>query len=263
MNKLTIAATALFLASTAAAHAGGNTISFQIEGQHIRIETPRNCASLNCVTIVAPGLSDKPIKLNNINLKGLGGSKDDDDTTPSTTTAQPAPAPVQQPPAQQAPAQTTAPAAPAVTAPAAPTATVAAAPSAGFDANTQPAPVAAPVPAPAPVAVAPAPAPAPVAAAPVVVANTPIGVWATEENKGNVRVEQCGTNLCGYAVKSNERILINMKPEGSKWSGRIHDPDSGRNYDSTIAMKGPNAMRVQGCAFGGMFCGGQTWKRVS
>ncbi len=39
MNKLTIAATALFLASTAAAHAG-NSISFQIEGQHIRIETP-------------------------------------------------------------------------------------------------------------------------------------------------------------------------------------------------------------------------------
>jgi uncharacterized protein (DUF2147 family) len=94
-------------------------------------------------------------------------------------------------------------------------------------------------------------------------ANTPIGIWATEENKGNVRVEQCGANLCGYGEKNNERILINMKPEGAKWSGLIHDPNSGKNYDSTIAMKGPNAMRVQGCAFGGMFCGGQTWKRVS
>jgi uncharacterized protein (DUF2147 family) len=257
MNKLTIAAAALFLASTAAAHAG-NSISFQVEGQHIRIETPRNCASLNCVTIVAPGLSDKPIKLNNINLKGLGSKDDDADTTPApATTAQPAPAPVQQQPVQQAPVQATAPAAPIV-APAAPT-TMAAAPS--VDTTTQPAPVAAP----APVATAPAPAyvPAPVATAPVQAANTPIGIWATEENKGNVRVEQCGANLCGYAEKTNERILINMKPEGAKWSGRIHDPDSGRNYDSTIAMKGPNAMRVQGCAFGGMFCGGQTWKRVS
>jgi len=28
-------------------------------------------------------------------------------------------------------------------------------------------------------------------------------------------------------------------------------------------MKGPNALKVQGCAFGGMFCGGQTWKRIS
>lgn len=255
MNKLSIAATALFLASTAVAHAG-NSISFQIEGQRIRIETPRNCASLNCVTIVAPGLSDKPIKLNDINLKGLGGSKDDDADTavaPAPTTAQPAPAPVQQQPAPQAPVQA-----------AAPDATVTTAPSVGVD-NTQPAPVAAPAPVtpPAPVAAAPASAPAPVAAVPVAAPNSPIGLWATEGNKGNVRVEQCGANLCGYAEKTNARILINMKPDGSKWSGRIHDPDSGRKYDSTIAMKGPNAMRVQGCAFGGMFCGGQTWKRVS
>ena len=259
MNKLTVAA-ALFLASTAAAHAGGNSISFQIEGQHIRIETPRNCASLNCVTIVAPGLSDKPIKLNNIDLKGLGGSRDDDvDTTPAPApTAKPAPAPVQQQPVQQPPVQATAPAASAA-APAAPAATIAAAPS--VDTTTQPASIAAPAPVgtPAPIAAAAAPAATVSVAAP----SSPIGVWATEENKGNVRVEQCGANLCGYAEKTNERILINMKPDGAKWSGRIHDPDSGRNYDSTISMKGPNAMRVQGCAFGGMFCGGQTWKRVS
>ena len=109
----------------------------------------------------------------------------------------------------------------------------------------------------------PQPQAAPVASAPATAPTGPIGVWATEENKGNVRVEACGASLCGYSEKTNERILINMKPDGGKWSGRIHDPDSGRNYDSTIAMKGPNAMRVQGCAFGGMFCGGQTWKRVS
>ena len=56
--------------------------------------------------------------------------------------------------------------------------------------------------------------------------NSPLGVWATEENKGNVRIEPCGANLCGYSVKSGEKILISMKPDGSKWSGRIHDPDS-------------------------------------
>ncbi|KJC41537.1 DUF2147 domain-containing protein [Bradyrhizobium sp. LTSP857] len=244
MNKLYIATTALFLASTAAAHAG-NSISFEIEGQHIRIETSRNCASLDCVTIVAPGLSNKPIKLSNINLNGLASKHDDDDdATPATTTTQPAP--VQQQPVQQA-------AAPA--APAAPATPVAAASS--VDTVAQPAPVAAPAPA------ATAPAPAPVAAAPVQATNTPIGVWAVEDNKGNVRVEQCGTNLCGYAEKNNERILINMKPDGAKWSGTIRDPESGKNYDSTIAMKSPSTMRVQGCAFGGMFCGGQTWKRVS
>jgi uncharacterized protein (DUF2147 family) len=28
-------------------------------------------------------------------------------------------------------------------------------------------------------------------------------------------------------------------------------------------MKGPESLRVQGCAFGGMFCGGQTWSRLN
>src|SRR5258707_909348 len=99
-------------------------------------------------------------------------------------------------------------------------------------------------------------------------ANTPVGVWLTEEKEGKVRIEQCGANLCGYSVdaKSNqngERILINMKPGNSKWSGRIHDPKSGSTYDSTIALKGSDTLRVQGCAFGGMFCGSQTWSRVN
>jgi hypothetical protein len=230
MNKLAIAFTALFLASTAVAHAG-NAISFQIDGQRVRIERPRNCTSLDCLTIATQDLSNKSAK-------------------PTATTAPPAP--VQQQPVQQPPVQATAPAAPA--APPAPT-TIAAAPS--VDTIAPPAPPAPP----APVAAAPAPATTATAAAPA--ASTPIGVWATEENKGNVRVEQCGTNLCGYAEKTNDQILVNMKPDGAKWSGRIRDPRSGKNYDSTIAMKGPNSMRVQGCAFGGLFCGGQTWKRVS
>ena len=69
---------------------------------------------------------------------------------------------------------------------------------------------------------------APVAAEPESDPNSPIGVWAAEDNKGNVRIEQCGENLCGYAVKTGEKVLINMKPQGSKWAGRIQDPDSGR-----------------------------------
>ncbi|WFU43077.1 DUF2147 domain-containing protein [Bradyrhizobium sp. CB82] len=255
MTRLSAAATALLLASTAVAHAG-NAISFEIEGQRIHIQAPRNCASLDCVTIVAPGLSNKPIRLNNVNLNGFG-SKDDDDVTPSTTTTAP-PANAAQQPAPQPQVQATTPAAPVVTAPsttvASPTTTAA------IDANI--APQVAPVAPPAPVAAPVATAPAPVAAAPAAAPTTPLGLWATEENKGNVRVEQCGANLCGYAEKTNEKILINMRPDGAQWSGRIHDPDSGRNYDSRIAMKGPNLLRVQGCAFGGLFCGGQTWKRV-
>jgi uncharacterized protein (DUF2147 family) len=109
----------------------------------------------------------------------------------------------------------------------------------------------------------PAPTPAPVTAEPESDASSPVGTWATEENKGNVRIEKCGDSLCGYSAKSGEKVLINMKPQGSKWSGRFQDPDSGRKYDSTMTMKGNNSVRVQGCAFGGIFCNTQNWKRVS
>jgi hypothetical protein len=250
MKKLvTIAA---LLMATTSAHAGG--VTFQINGERIQIDAPRHCDALSCIKITAPGFSGS---LGNIDLKGLGSKKNDDDDVADTTPAKPTPAPA--PVKATAPRPQPQPQAPVATnvAPAlAPAATAAtAAPVQADVAPSAPAPVAADP--------APQPAPAPVAAAPAAAPTTPLGIWATEENKGNVRVEQCGANLCGYSVKSNEKILINMKPDGAKWTGRIHDPDSGRNYDSTIAMKGPNAMRVQGCAFGGMFCGGQTWKRVS
>ncbi len=52
MKKFYLAA-ALLLATTSA-HAGGNTISFQIEGHRIRIEAPRNCSSLDCIKVTAP-----------------------------------------------------------------------------------------------------------------------------------------------------------------------------------------------------------------
>jgi uncharacterized protein (DUF2147 family) len=126
----------------------------------------------------------------------------------------------------------------------------------------EPLPAVAAVPPPTPVS----PAPAPAAARDP---NSPVGVWLTEEKEGKVRIEQCGTNLCGYSVDTNsnlngEQVLINMRPgKDQKWSGRILDPNTGSTYDSTIALKGSDTLRVQGCAFGGMFCGGQTWSRVN
>jgi uncharacterized protein (DUF2147 family) len=250
-TTITLAAAAILMAGTAA-HAGSG-ISFEINGQKIHVEAPRNCDAISCIKITAPGL----------NLKGLnlGGSKDDDDT--SVASNPPAPAPVPAPAAAQATAPQTPP--PVVNAaPAQPAVIASTAPVTNDVAPPAPAPAAAPAPVnPAPATVASlAPQPAPIAA-PAPSPTTPVGVWATEENKGNVRIEQCGTNLCGYADKSGEKILINMKPSDNKWTGRIHDPDSGGNYDSTIALKGPNVLKVQGCAFGGMFCGGQTWKRIS
>src|SRR5205807_9496643 len=35
--------------------------------------------------------------------------------------------------------------------------------------------------------------------------NSPLGLWATEGGKGNVVIEPCGTNICGFAEKTRER----------------------------------------------------------
>jgi hypothetical protein len=285
-----LAAAAVLLMASTAAHAGG--FSFEIDGQRIHIDAPRNCNSLSCISVTNNGAA---INLRKLTPKGKKSDEDDDvASTPPAKQAPaapaPAPAPVAKsaptppvannvppaPPAPPAPAATTyAPPAPPASAPVAdasrerlsglsspatrttPDATSANPPSIANAAPAVQPPAANPPPA-TQTGNNPPPLPADAAAAP----NSPIGLWQTADNKGNVRIEQCGVNLCGYAEKSNERILINMKPSGEKWTGRIHDPDSGSNYDSIIAMKGPNLLKVQGCAFGGLFCGGQTWKRI-
>jgi uncharacterized protein (DUF2147 family) len=247
MKKLLVAA-ALLMATTAA-HAG-NSISFEIDGQKIHIAAPKGCDQLSCIQIKAPGLSGS-----GFGLKNFKSGNDDSDVAQRSDPPAPAPAPTVAAglPQPSAPS-TSAAVAPSAPAPAARDEIITTTqPSSSSTAATAPAAPAAPVQA----------AASPVAAAPVQAPTTPVGVWATEENKGNVRIESCGQNLCGYSVPSNEKILINMRPQDSKWTGHIHDPDSGRTYDSTIAMKGANTLRVQGCAFGGMFCGGQTWKRIS
>jgi uncharacterized protein (DUF2147 family) len=261
MRKLVLIA-AMLMAS-ASAHAGG--FSFNVEGQQVRINIPRGCSALSCINVTAPGLSDK--------------FKDKDDTasTPATTATAPAPAAAPTPaptaPAAVAPAPATA-AAPQtsskVTVLTAPDAASAPAPAVSAPSVSAPEASVQPAPAPAPVQVAAAPAPTAVPApapAAVQTATTPIGVWMSEKKEGKVRIEDCNGNLCGYAVDAKTgangaKVLINMKPRGDKWAGRIHDTRNGGTYDSTIALRGTDKLKVQGCAFGGMFCGGETWTRI-
>jgi uncharacterized protein (DUF2147 family) len=261
MKKMLAAAAFLLLASTAAQA----QYQFEYGGRTIRIDPDRGTVSI-------PGVYDNTGKKS----KSKKPTEAKGDPAPPPAAAAPAaPAPATAPETAAAPAAPAPVAAPPAAAPPPAPATAAVAP-----ADTGGAPLPPPVlhdpapPSPPPaVAAVPPPAPAP-AAAPAPVAaprdpNSPIGVWLTEEKEGKVRIEPCGGNLCGYSVdaKSNangEQVLINMRPAADhKWSGRIHDPNSGSTYDSTIAMKGTTQLRVQGCAFGGMFCGGQTWSRVN
>jgi uncharacterized protein (DUF2147 family) len=262
--KRLFAIAALLLASTAAQA----QYTFEYGGHTIRIDPDRGTVSI-------PGVYD------NSGRRSKRSHSDQDSDRQRKQTPQQAKVDPQAPAAE--PAQTGPAAIPppgnAASMPATATATLAPAdPAAPAEpASTPPAasvpqglPDAAPVTRPAQPEMVATTAPPPTPPAPAVQqANSPLGVWLTEEKEGKVRIEQCGANLCGYSVdvKSNqngEQVLINMKPgKDSKWSGRILDPNTGSTYDSTIALQGSDTMRVQGCAFGGMFCGGQTWSRVN
>jgi Uncharacterized protein conserved in bacteria (DUF2147) len=262
-------AIAAFLMASTAAQA---QYTFEYDGRTIRIDPDRGTVSI-------PGVYDNTGRRSKRSRNDQDSSRkqtpEQAKIDPQTPAAAPAPAPVE-PAAAPAkaspePSTTTANVAPADTAtPVQPPAT---APTLPIQQGEAPATVPAPPPVAPPPVVATAPpsppAPKPPAAPVALSANSPLGVWLTEEKEGKVRIEQCGANLCGYSVdsKSNqngEQVLINMKPgKDSKWSGRILDPNTGSTYDSTIALKGSDTLRVQGCAFGGMFCGGQTWSRLN
>ena len=257
MKRLLAMAIVLLASSAAQAQ-----YQFEYGGRTIRIDPDRGTVSI-------PGVYDNTGRRS----KRARSDSRSNDSKPASQDAkaepQAAPAPPTSAPAP-APADTAA--APPLAAPPAPPPPAAAATPAQAPVATAPADTAALPPPAAP----PAPPPAPTVAAvptqgPPAVhdSNSPVGVWLTEEKEGKVRIEHCGVNLCGYSVdaKSNangEQVLINMKPgKDLKWIGRILDPNTGSTYDSTIAMKGPDTLRVQGCAFGGMFCGGQTWSRLN
>jgi uncharacterized protein (DUF2147 family) len=290
MMKRLFASAALLAAALLASTAAQAQYNFEYGGRTIHIDPDRGTVSI-------PGVYDNTGRhrrsrdRDSDRYRDNDRYRDDDHYTRKQAPDQAKVDPQGTPPApvDQAPATAVAPAN-APTDPANTTANVAPADIAAPGATANPpapvqqdtAPVTPPAPPPVVATTPPAPAPAPPPSAPVQQqraamppassappSNSPLGLWLTEEKEGRVRIEQCGASLCGYSVdaKSNqngEQVLINMKPgKDSKWSGRILDPSTGSTYDSTIAMKGTDSLRVQGCAMGGMFCGGQTWTRLN
>jgi uncharacterized protein (DUF2147 family) len=267
MKRLCLLVVLMALSSTAYA---GSSLSFVIGGHRIRVEAPRHCHSPSCVSVSIPGI-----------YRGRRW-RDDDDDRDVADQAKPPPATQQVVAPQAAIAPVNSPAPPAAVA-APPVFKPAAAATQEVAPPPQPAiapPPLPPLPAKAPPAGKPADAvTAPAAAAPQLSsvslhvedepADTPIGDWRSEGNKGSVRIERCGRALCGYALNSSssdkgEAVLINMKPKtGSQWSGSVYSQDSGDTYYGTMAMKGPNALRVEACALGRFYCTGNLWTRIA
>jgi uncharacterized protein (DUF2147 family) len=283
MKRFCYVAALMMLCSSAYA---GSSFSFVVGGHRIHIEAPRHCRAASCVSVSIPGVYE------------AGRKRDRDDADDAGNTPPPAKPPEQvlAPPAAPVTckASTVAsappPASPVIVKPSVVTKQESAAPPPPVIEPPKvvpPPPLAAPVEKPIAKPIETA-RPAPDATTPRISKalheiadaepDTPLGDWQTEGKKGSVRIEQCGHALCGYVLDSvsgatGNAMLINMEPKtasvaedssnASEWSGSIYSRNGGRTYYATVAIKGPNSLRVEACALGRFFCSGNNWNRIA
>jgi len=129
-------------------------------------------------------------------------------------------------------------------------------------------------------------------AASTALAADPRGSWLTEGGKSKVRITDCGGAICGaieWLKEPNDPetgqpktdknnadaskrtrpvigvpIVLSMKPSGAdKWSGQVYNAEDGKTYSGNISMPSANALKLEGCALGGLVCKGQTWTRTN
>jgi len=132
-----------------------------------------------------------------------------------------------------------------------------------------------------------------VAVAAPAMAGDPTGMWLTQGGKSRVRIANCGGALCGTIAWLNEpddpetgrpktdkrnadasrrnrpligvAIMLAMKPAGTpdKWAGQVYNAEDGKTYSGSMTLQNANALKLEGCALGGLICKGQTWTRVN
>jgi uncharacterized protein (DUF2147 family) len=116
------------------------------------------------------------------------------------------------------------------------------------------------------------------------------GKWLTEEGKGHVVFEDCGSKLCGKIVWLKEpkdaagkplvdalnedqslrgRPIIGLKltelvHDGTgRWTGTIYNPEDGKTYASEASIQKDGSLLIKGCVLGGLICDDETWTRVN
>jgi uncharacterized protein (DUF2147 family) len=100
-------------------------------------------------------------------------------------------------------------------------------------------------------------------------AAEPYGKWLRPSNGAQVDFYNCGGKLCGKVVgkgsssaKIGAMILSGASKSGdNEWRGSLLNPDDGKTYKGVITLVGDDGLNLKGCALG-VFCEGETWRRV-
>ena len=100
-------------------------------------------------------------------------------------------------------------------------------------------------------------------------AAEPYGNWVRPSNGAQVTFYDCGGKLCGKVASkgaSSARVgtvIVSgaVKSGANEWKGNLLNPDDGKTYSGVITLVGADGLNLKGCALG-IFCEGETWRRV-
>jgi uncharacterized protein (DUF2147 family) len=110
------------------------------------------------------------------------------------------------------------------------------------------------------------------------------GDWLVDDKSTVIRVQPCGSGMCGYIAwgkgpaggtdknnpdpaKRNRPLLgmqiINMKAASAanRYEGEIYNAKDGKIYSGSIALVNEKTLRIEGCVLG-FLCGGENWARA-
>ncbi len=93
-----------------------------------------------------------------------------------------------------------------------------------------------------------------------------MGLWWTQDKDGVVRIESCGSGLCGDVagitnfepdgsapkdLHGRSRCRLQIIPDGKveadgSWDGHITNPDDGKTYTITIRVDADGRLRMRG-----------------
>lgn len=129
------------------------------------------------------------------------------------------------------------------------------------------------------------------AAAPAALAQSPHGVWLTEDQGAHIEFAPCGERLCGRIIWLKDAVDKNGQPhrddhnpdrslrqrtiQGSviirdlkrrndrEWAnGSVYNPDDGRTYGFEIHLQSDGRLKVRGYFGIPLLGGSQYWRRV-
>jgi len=122
-----------------------------------------------------------------------------------------------------------------------------------------------------------------IAAQPAAAAD-PSGDWMVENGSAIIRIAKCGDLYWGVVAWEREPGRDSANPNPSKrnrptlgipillglrtasdnrWEGKVYNAENGSLYQVHVSRAREDVLRIEGCILGGLFCGGQSWRRAS